>query len=351
MAGEGIFAGGLFSPGGIATGVVSIAQYYGQKWADPWRPPKWVFPFISSSAADIAARRRAGGPSPVDNLPPIQPGPGAVWIGGAAPARPLPRRRRAPRRRVKPKPKPKRRPRPIRPPAPPVKIPRKIVPAVVRALPRLLGGIGGLFYPTPTASDDTRLPTPPGGSPPDFPGWYGRPVPVPPLFTIPANEPRAFPLPPPRPGPKIGPSSPGEPAVRPEPRPTPRPGARPAPQPSARPAPQPSPGPFNYPAPTPAPMPRPFKLPLVLPLPLPGTGPGGSPLQFARPLTPPKPGAVTSPQPWASPQNDPCRSRSDRRKKRKRKPRTVCYSGTFRETNRSTIKRRRKRVPCKGASK
>jgi len=210
MAGwEGIGGGGIFSPGGIVTGVVSVGQYFGERWSDPWRPPKWLGPWLGQAARRVIRPAGGGGGSPVDNLPPIQPGAVPLIVIGAQPApRRAPPRRRVPRRRPKPKPKPRRRPRPIRPPAPPVKIPRKVVPAIVRALPRLLGGIGGLFYPSPTASDDTRNPTPPGGPPPEIPWFNGRPVPVPPIFTLPAGEPRAVPIPPPRPRPTIGPSPP-----------------------------------------------------------------------------------------------------------------------------------------------
>lgn len=380
------FLGSLVGGGGLNKRQVerlNEAQAAGYRPIGGGRVQRWQSPSGEiMSRRDVLRRFQGrgspagGGGSPADIVSPASPGTVPFIVYGTQPApRPVPRRRRAPRRKPRPKPKPKRRPRPPRIPRIPIFEPtqppggsktifvgdkpggRGPSPADVKPKGRTFSGgtrwrfwdlavrrlwpWAAVLWPSSTSKTDVLTD--------DEYRWelLWRTT-AEPLNRGPLQRPRVQPRPAPTP------SSPLEPATLPRPAPRPTPTPAPAPAPAARPAPAPapapapSPGPFSYPSPTPVPTPRPFSLPTLLPIPLPFGGPGGSPLNFARPLTPPQPGAVTSPQPWAAPQNDPCRSRQDRRKKRKRKPRTVCYSGTFRETNRTTIKRRRKRVPCKG---
>lgn len=61
-----------------------------------------------------------------------------------------------------------------------------------------------------------------------------------------------------------------------------------------------------------------------------------------------KPGALSlpSPQPINQPQLDKCKCPKKQTKKRKRKPREECWKGSYTETAKGTLKRRREKVPC-----
>lgn len=96
--------------------------------------------------------------------------------------------------------------------------------------------------------------------------------------------------------------------------------------------------PTPAPTPTPSPLPRtpgsptstPGPRPIDVPLPLPGPS-GGTP--FVNPPNTP---------------GDPCRCgpNQPKKKRKKRKPRSVCYRGTYYEGPNSTRKYRKERIPC-----
>lgn len=151
------------------------------------------------------------------------------------------------------------------------------------------------------------------------------------------------------------------PVAPPPPRPAPRPPSRPAPLPVTLPldtvtvsAPRSRPrAPITGPAPLltfgGSPSPLGFSSPGLGGSLLPGTppslltpiqpGPLGSPLTSPRPL--PFPGAVQSP----SPRRD-CDCSQPKKKRKKRKPRDICYRGTYVEKRNGLSKRRRERIPC-----
>jgi hypothetical protein len=218
---------------------------------------------------------------------------------------------------------------------------------------RVLGGIGLLLYPTPTASNDT-IPGPMPGQP-----------------TGPARRPRI--RVPGTPAQDVwGPAPVGTPVIVTAPRP--RPPVLTSPLPANLPTPTAWPTPVPVPAPTPTSSPAPpsFSWPqlLLLPLPLFSSSPRPA---APSPLTPPRPGTSVQPQPGSAfrppvappltpvqtgplgftqpiPSQDPCANRrpqDDRKRKRKRKPRTVCYSGTFQERRNGLTKQRRRKIPCR----
>jgi hypothetical protein len=131
------------------------------------------------------------------------------------------------------------------------------------------------------------------------------------------------------------------------------------------PAPAPSPRPAPAPAPAPVPLP-PIPRPIIFQLPtwqqLAALGISAANRAQPRPAPRPAPAPAQQLQQAFSPagaiqaltssntQRAECEARcreAARRKKQKRRERTVCYSGTFTETKRGTLKRRRRKVPCK----
>jgi len=131
---------------------------------------------------------------------------------------------------------------------------------------------------------------------------------------------------------------------------TPAPFAPNAPAPFAPPQVFPTEFPFAPPAPTPLPTQIPFAPPSVSPgattfpflPPLPGltpfnpTGVGYNPLpaQFAQPAKPPN-------------DQNRCRCTTEKKKRKKREDRKVCWQGTYREMARGVIKHRKERVSCR----
>jgi hypothetical protein len=123
--------------------------------------------------------------------------------------------------------------------------------------------------------------------------------------------------------------------------------------------------------PTPAPVPSPSRITQVtdwllsnrglisaaVPLLLPRSGSTRRRTGLADPLTPISPpgidpltwfntGSLPYPQTESASLDDQCRERA-RRKRGKKKPRTVCYSGTYTERASGLTKRKRRKVPCK----
>lgn len=128
--------------------------------------------------------------------------------------------------------------------------------------------------------------------------------------------------------------------------PAPEPSVSRRPDPVAQPIPWETPFdeplPRAEPAPAPAPRARPPVVapPTVLPI-----GPyGGEPLA---PALMPSPELATPPV-FSRPPADPCNCQESKpKKKRKKKPRSVCYRGTYTERATGLQKRRRERVDCK----
>lgn len=72
--------------------------------------------------------------------------------------------------------------------------------------------------------------------------------------------------------------------------------------------------------------------------------PGG----YTDPLTGLNPGSAQWPQTQTRGSNDRCDcSQQNRRKRKKRKPRSVCYQGTYTELASGLIKRKKRKVPCR----
>jgi len=207
-----------------------------------------------------------------------------------------------------------------------------------------LFGVGALFWPTPTASDDTI----PGRAPGSSRG--------------PERRPRIRPRPPvgAQPAPVPNPTIVSAPAPQPVPRPQPTPLE--LPEITVTTGPISLPQPATVPAPTPTVSPwlaAPLLLPFVMPSPrlrdpltqqplTPGMPSSSSPPRIPPTLTP----VITAGLPFNSapiPSNDPCQQQRERerKKRKKRKPRAVCYRGTFTETQRSTLKRRKEQIPCR----
>lgn len=303
-----------------------------------------------------------------------------VTITAARPA-PKPTRRRAPVRRSKPAPKPSRRTRPTTRPSPGrVRIP---VPSLIAALSRLAGVLAltpaylaalaklsdfgtqswyERIYGVPFDARDQRREdgqTNAGESPSRSERTAPRdridPLTDMPTVTIPGTRPRPVVSAPPvlRPVPKpsvdLSPFPVESPTDVPvevprrvnEPAPQPRP--RPQPSPDIVPSPAADPVPFAEPAPAPAPAPAPS------PRPRPSVQPTPSPLNpFAEdPMKAPQP----QPQPQPDAAKDPCdckgKKKKPKDKQKKRKQREVCYRGSYTETSRGLIKRRREQVDCR----
>jgi len=250
-------------------------------------------------------------------------------------------------------------------------------------LARAAGLLGGLLYPTPTADSDLGYKAPPPPRPPRptrRPTRPGRRPPKPPLDVL-ADLLRDRPRPP-------FPQTPADSLPRPDLRPNPRtrqpapdvgsnpiapPRLLPQPQPQAVPTPTASPSTSTRPLPAsrPLPVPRPstiawpYLLPILAALPRPSSRPAnrnpltdspglsrpgtsGDTLTQIRPA--PRPLTAPLPQPLASPiggSSDPCKCTRSSKPKRKRKPRSVCYRGSFTETRASTLKVRKEQIPCR----
>jgi len=332
------------------------------------------------------ADRTAPGPPRVASTPPLIPVPGLPPLPGMTP------------------------PVPVSPGTPPIaggpSIPDRIPPrvsvgtgAIGAVLSRVIGaGVGALFYPRSTsATDEVCIETQYGPYCPP-----GLPVGV---LNVPAAVPR--PAGPRRRG-RVRPVTPAAPPRRRErgrtlPAPTAPVRTRGRPQTISRPVvvpqarvvsptmPRPSslpPTVGDFPIPStparPAAVPAPaarVSLPAVLPLVLPfvgslfstaaGSQTGLGSAAVPRPAIRPGIGSVTLPgsfpaslplpnlalQPLTafstavaqSPAQDldrQCRERAERKRK-KRKPRSVCYRGTFTETSKSTFKRRKEKIKCR----
>lgn len=253
-------------------------------------------------------------------------------------------------------------------------------------LARAAGLLGGVLYPSPTADSDLgyRAPPrpPPTGGLPGSDGPRGprsrpnprtRTRPRPPsgprppldvLFgrdpTIPRglpNRPQPTPTPTSTPRPTREPVSQPAPGPQPVARPQPAPSPRARPAPAASTAPAPSPGssisplaflaPFLFPMPSTRPQLRPR--PLSAPSPLPGPIASPDPIRnfnSPRPLTAPQPQPLSFAQPLTQPSRDPCRCDKPTRTRKKRKPRTVCYAGTYRDRASGLSKSKLRKIPC-----
>lgn len=236
------------------------------------------------------------------------------------------------------------------------KVPAAGAGRVVGVLGRVLGTVGAILYPTPTASDDVLYP--PGTAVPPQPD-RGRPVPPPedrplvlPEPTGPSEQPEPLPQSiPDRTGPprETWPEVPAQwPIVL---LPLPR-------EPQSQSRPQPTTGRVptaGYAGQTLPNLSFPLPSPQLRPAPLPGFGmlpfspPGAivpttrNPL-IDRPLTLPQASPLTSLASGCPP--CPSSSRSTR-PKRKRKPREICYRGEYVETSRGTTKFRKRKIKCR----
>jgi len=236
-------------------------------------------------------------------------------------------------------------------------LPRAGPVSAVSVLARAAGLLGGLLYPTPTADSDLGYESRSdrGEAPPDLrrgarrrPRLRRRPEPQPePLGQTTADRlprPSARPVSTslPQSGPQRVPI--GTPLPSPFPIPSPAPSATAAPRPVAF----PSPLPFLLPLPRPS-VPRPGRTPDTMSPLVPG-GSTASPNRSPRFDRQPRPLTQPLPQPLASPtggSSDPCKCTRSSKPKRKRKPRSVCYRGSFTETRASTLKVRKEQIPCR----
>lgn len=348
-----LFGGGA----GIVTGVVSIAKYYGDKWSDPWRPPKWLSPFITQSASRLVQSRTAGR-TPADtgvryNAPPVilyPPAPGRDTTaarrrrGGGPGYRPswwrtrpgweayrdclrrgydeIECREYLEQAFVGPIPAPVRRAPPTRVPSPDVAVRRTATRvAVGRIIGRLLGPLPYIFWPSRTADDDTVPGPMPQTAPQRTRGPQRRPVIAPSAPTTPTYYPQQPKFPEEfEPEPDPTPVSSPEPYQKPLPK-RPKPGRWPAP--GTRPATRPGTRPGTRPTPTPRTPAWPDLLPYLLPYmqPQPKPKPTSRPAFRTRPLTPGQTQPLQYPQPLplqARPANcPPCERETKKRKKRK----------------------------------
>jgi len=175
----------------------------------------------------------------------------------------------------------------------------------------------------------------------------------------PVDAPVAVPVP----GTPTAPLTPTLPTPISPPVPVPVPVPVPLPLPATPPLPQ-VPTPVNIPVPTPQlPTPTPQLPPRFFTDPL--TQPPNLLQPLSQPLTPPKPPGVSLPPRLAfgdvPPSSGgrggckpckPCKkSKKKKKKKKKRKERTVCYTGTYTETTKSTLKKRKEQIPCQSSLK
>jgi len=220
--------------------------------------------------------------------------------------------------------------------------------------------IGGLLYSNPAGAGSDRSNEP---LPQTRPGRKGPPKRPRVTTRSPQPEPSvrtARPLSQPQPEPSVR-SAPPELTL---PEITLDPGPIVAPQPRLDPtttaSPQPSPLTLTFSQPLPranpvflsAPRPRPRPAPLALANPFPTVSPATvSPATVSqvepRGLTAPLPNPLSFAQPQPS---SPCScspsSKPSKKKRKKSEPRTVCYSGTYRERSRGINKQPRRKVPC-----
>jgi hypothetical protein len=71
-----------------------------------------------------------------------------------------------------------------------------------------------------------------------------------------------------------------------------------------------------------------------------------TPFRLPVPLSPLSPGVSPFELPQPAPQNQRCKCPEERKEKKKRKDRTICYRGSYRERRKGLNKRRRERIPC-----
>jgi hypothetical protein len=141
-------------------------------------------------------------------------------------------------------------------------------------------------------------------------------------------------------------------APRPQPSPLPRVFEQPFGLPSPSPFASPFPDLLTQPMPRAQPQPRTEPQPRVQPLTYPLSNPLLTPFQApgvrSRPFVDPFAAPQTQTKPLRQPNNCPPCPRTDERKKKpkKRKPRDVCYQGTYYERSNGITKYRRKRIPC-----
>jgi len=320
-------------------------QPSGRQIKDPDRARRLGQQLINAAAAPV--RLPAPAPAPVPQLPTggdiLDDLLRRPWVPGQWPTPPDPTFEELLKR--------PRSPAPSNPPAP------KRLPAVgAGVLARVLGGIGALLWPTPTASDDVLYP--PGTAvPPPEPPKRPRPpvvvtVPESPLET-PADK---WPGPSREPGQRTPPTD--EPLAPPlvflpaDWR-TPRPEAVPRPQP----VPAPMPAPAVQPRPAPFPLSFPFPFPSLSPRPQESTRPAF----LSQPQPQPRPSSRVQPMPaWAlspltavqpsavrSPPSSSDRCTCPRKPAKKRKPRQVCYAGSYVEKATGTTKTPRRKIPCR----
>lgn len=234
---------------------------------------------------------------------------------------------------------------------------RRAIPVIVPMLPD--------FFPQPAPEPIPRGPTkrprvkPPVETPDLFPieidpAWRViRPYPVPVFRPDPVTLPRRGPLSRPR----VRPHSVPLPHGWPSPTPVPAPTTRPSPAPTPRPAPWHLPKVLPYLLPYAFPLLFPsgpivgpgFDVPPATPKPLRPTpeAPKPQPLPTS-PLTPFQPGPLELGQPMPFRLgNDPCQCTDTKPKRKPRKQRTECRTGTYTETRRGTIKHPKRKVPCR----
>lgn len=208
---------------------------------------------------------------------------------------------------------------------------------------------------------------------PPRPGMPEWPLPT----FIPVHPPQHLPVPRPYTSPTPYPGA--QPTPRPRPRPTPKPPTKPARPPKPVPVPFPTPTPVPGPSADPTPWQWPFGEPAhnptqwpgdpfppgdafpdlmspptddwggVVPKPFNPTDPYTPPGYDPVPGTPPAldPLGFAEPQPYKA---DPCRCpkvKTKTRKPKKRRPREVCYRGTYTERALGLSKRKLEKVPCR----
>lgn len=226
------------------------------------------------------------------------------------------------------------------------------------ALARAGALLGGVLYSPPAGAGSDRRDEPIPETKPGRKGPPRRPSLNPPDFRFPKEPVPALPRT--SPGPQV-PSAAPETRYT-EPRPGPRSVARPAPLPATLPQPRPSPRPTAVPRGTTSPLPSalPF-LPLLFPSrqPRPDTmswiqpgraiDPANRISRSDRPLTAAQARPVFSPATQSQPFGDcSCPPKGTRTKTRKpRKPREVCYTGTYTERSSGITKLRKRKIPCR----
>jgi len=237
------------------------------------------------------------------------------------------------------------------------------LPEVLVAAPRLPELIAPPleFFPIGLPMPDLfNFPTPIGAP---FPAPAPEPAPAPtPTFT-PTLDPFPIELPMPQPFPIPAPLAPPAPFAPPPGIPFAPPTTIPTPVRPTAPLPIPTPVglPSPFPTPTGNPLAQPFPAPTGDPFPVPGTPTfPQTPTGLPTPTTPPRPAAPPSslaspfqpPSPFADPFKAPPRQRNrdckcpPKKKPEKKKPRTICYRGSYREYANGLAKFRKERISC-----